>query len=80
MCIYIHVYIYIIYIYIYIHNTYIYSYIQITYKRCESATVTSLYCLRFSKLKSKDLKQILRSATNVVLELTFLWNSEFAFP
>ena len=39
---------------------------QICYKRSQVIAVTSLHCLLFSTSKNKDLKQISKSATNVV--------------
>ena len=50
---------------------------QIGYKRCQGIVVTSLHCLLFSTSKNKDLKQILKSATDVALK--FLWTSKFVF-
>ena len=46
---------------------------QICYKRSQGIAVTSLHCLLFSTSKDKDPKRILKSATNVVLALKFLW-------
>ena len=53
---------------------------QICYKRSQGIAVTSLHCLLFSTSKNKDLKQISKSATNVVLAVKFLWTSKFIFP
>ena len=52
---------------------------QICYKRSQGIAVTSVHCLLFSTSKNKDLKQISKSATNVVLALKFIWTSEFVF-
>ena len=48
---------------------------QIGYKRCKGIAITSLHCLSTSK--NKNLKQILKSATNVAFK--FLWASKFVF-
>ena len=53
---------------------------HICYSRCQVIAVTSLYCLLFWTSKNKDLKQISKSAANVVLALKFLWTSKFVFP
>ena len=53
---------------------------QICYKRSQGAAVTSLHCLLLSASKSKDLKRMSKSATNLVLALKFIWNSKFVFP
>ena len=58
---------------------------QICHKRSQGnivvIVVTSLQCLLFFDVKKhKDLKQISKSATNVVLALKFLWTSKFVFP
>ena len=44
----------------------------ICYKRSQGIVVTSLHCLLFATSKNKDLNQISKSATNVVLALKFL--------
>ena len=51
---------------------------QICYERSQGIDVTSQQCLPFLTSKNKDLKQILKSATNVVLALKFLWTSNFS--
>ena len=51
---------------------------QICYERSQGIDVTSLHCLPFLTSKNKDLKRILKSATNVVLALKFLWTSNFS--
>ena len=43
---------------------------QIGYKRCQGIAVTSLHCILFSTSKNKDLKQILKSATDVALNFS----------
>ena len=48
---------------------------QICYKRCQGNAATSLNCLLFSMSKNNDLKRILKSASNVVFALNFLWTS-----
>ena len=53
---------------------------QICYKRSQGIALTSLHSLLLSTSKNKDLKQIWKSATSVVLALKFLWASEFIFP
>ena len=55
------------------------SFEQICYKRSQGIAVTSVHCLLFSTSKNKDLKQISKSATNVVLALKFIWTSGFVF-
>ena len=52
----------------------------ICYNRSQGIAVTSLHYVLFLTSKNKDLKQISKSATNVVLALKFLWTSNFAFP
>ena len=47
----------------------------ICYKRCQGNAATSLNCLLFSMSKNNDLKRILKSASNVVFALNFLWTS-----
>ena len=39
---------------------------QICYKRSQGIVVTSLHCLLFSTSKNQDLKQMSKSATNIV--------------
>ena len=53
---------------------------QICCKRSQGIAVTSLHCLPFSKSKNKDLNQISKSATNVVLPLRFFVTSKIVFP
>ena len=48
------------------------SFEQICYKRCQGIAVTLLQCLLFSTPRNKDLKEISKIATNVVLALKFL--------
>ena len=55
------------------------SFEQICFKIFQDIAVTLLYCLLFSTSKNKDLKQILKIATNIVLALKFLWTSKFVF-
>ena len=52
---------------------------QIYYKRSQGVAVISLHSLLFSMSKNKDLKPISKSATNVVLQLKFLWTSNVCF-
>ena len=52
---------------------------QICYKRCQGNAATSLNCLLFSMSKNNDLKRILKSASNVVFALNFLWTSKIVF-
>ena len=44
---------------------------QICYKRSKGIAVTSLHCLLFSTSENEDLKQILKSATDVVQHRNF---------
>ena len=53
---------------------------QICYKISRGIAETLLHCLQKSTSKNKDLKQISKSATNVVLALKFLLTSKFLFP
>ena len=49
-------------------------------KESQAIVVASVDCLLFWKSENKDLKQISKSTTNVVLGLKFLWSSKFVFP
>ena len=51
---------------------------QICYKRSQG--IAALHCVFFSTSKNEDLKRIMKSDTNVVLALKFLWTSKFVFP
>ena len=53
---------------------------QICHKRFQGVAVTSLHWLLFSTSINKDLKLILKSATNVVLALKLLWTPKIVFP
>ena len=48
---------------------------NICYKRSQGVAVISLHYLVFLTSKNKDLKQILKSATNAVSVLKFPWTS-----